>query len=546
MNTEKRNIWFLIALAVLFRLLLLQYRLAVSFDEPHYLQMAASLASGNWSGILHPYWSPGYPLVAGLLSFFIKNYEYAGRLANILLGSLMIYPVFLMSRRIWNQVVGYLAGAFIAFYPSLAFLHTSALAEPAYMFFSFLGVWLGWQTLETGNWRSALAAGICWGMAYLTKPEGVGFLLVFVGMVAGYFLFRLWKKQQKRELLRFLLAPVGFLLVALGYLIYLHGEAGYWTLSAKGLANQQFEAVSPENGAIFETLDENNTSFLMDEIYHTGTFLRQVQENGPKVQISVGALLRKYLSNIFRILKYGVPSTLTLPILILFSLGLFARPWPAASILPAIYVLTYVVFYWFGVVPLFHINERYILSLLPAIAIWVGAGIVVLAEWFSEQVKRLNLWNWRPSWLGGSLVAIFIFLLSFSPELGKILQDSRASAGEWGVPVELKMAGEWLKKHADKKPPIVMSYNKAVDFYAGNYEVRFGVSFSKDASERVLAYARNRNVGYFVITERYLRRFPNLKTWVYDKPPSALELIHEVLGPDGVRAWVFTWASSPS
>ncbi len=534
----------LVALALAFRLFLLNYRFAVSFDEPHYLQMAASLVQGHIDGLLHPYWSPGYPLVAAFFAMMLDNYELAGRLANIVLGSLTIVPVYLLAKRVFETRTALWAAGFLALYPPLAYLHTSALAEPAYMFFGFWAVWLGWRALVQRRWMPALLAGMCVGMAYLTKPEGIGFMLVYFA-VLGLILIRRMLRGRPVARFRFsLMMPVGFLLVAGWYLLYLHGEAGYWTLSAKGAANQQFEATyfTPEDDDVFEILNPERTALPMDEIYHTGTFLKNTRTSGPKVRVSPGLLLKKYVTNFFRVLKYGVPVLMTFPLLILFGLGLFSRSWGRRTAGISLYLLSFIAFYWFVLVPMFHINERYLLSMMPLAAIWIAAGFLVQSEWFSETILHLFDSAIAAAARYGVVLALaFVVGLSLLPEFGKVMQNSAAGREEWDEPVELKLAGTWLRENTIQNPPIIVSYNKAVDFYAGNYDLRSGVSWSKDSLDVFWDYARYRGAGYFAASERYLQKFPNLAPLFSGEGPEALKLLHEVTGPSGYRARIFTW-----
>ena len=534
----------LVALGLVFRLFLLNYRYAVSFDEPHYLQMAASLLQGNPAGLLHPYWSPCYPLVAALFGIFTDNYEFAGRLANIVLGSLTIIPIYLLARRVFDETVACWAAGFLAFYPPLAFLHTTALAEPAYMFFGFWSVWLGWRALVRRRWKPALLAGMSVGMAYLTKPEGIGFMLVYFAVLA---VIILWRLRGRRPVGRFrfsLMMPAGFLLVAGWYLLYLHSEAGYWTLSAKGAANQQFEATyfTPEDDDVFENITADRTALPMDEIYHTGTFIKNTGSTGAKVRVSPALLLKKYVTNFFRVLKYGVPVLMTFPLLILFGLGLFSRPWGRRSAGISLYLLSFISFYWFVLVPMFHINERYLLSMMPLAAVWIAAGFLVQAEWFNETILHLfDSAIVSAARYGLALALLFVLGLALVPEFGKVMQHSAAGREEWDEPVELKQAGLWLRQNTTQHPPVVVSYNKAVDFYAGNFDVRSGVSWSKDPLEVILDYARYRGAGYFAASERYLNKYPNLAPLFSGTGPESLQLLHEVTGPAGYRARIFTW-----
>jgi 4-amino-4-deoxy-L-arabinose transferase-like glycosyltransferase len=547
MDRKKFVISGLVALALFFRLFLLRYRFAVSWDEPHYLQMAASFAAGKWEAFFHPYWSPGLPLWVGLLNLLVPDVELAGRLTTIALGSLIVVPIYFLARELAGDQVAFWTGIFSALHPSLAFAQTAPLAEPAYMFFGFLGLWLGWLALQKNRWLFAIAAGWCWGFSYLAKPEGTGFLIVFVAFALGRAVADFFNERRVPSLLMILWAGIGFFITASPYLIYLHEQAGYWTLSAKGAANQQFEATffTKEEDDFFESLSPDNKTLPMDAIFHTGAFLQQAKNNEvPKVKISPGLLARKYATNFFRVLKYGLPQTLSLVLIILLGLGLFGKSWQPSELPLAVYIIGVLIFYWLVVVPAFHITERYLMAMLPLAGIWIAGGFVRLAEWLKEMAQSFFS-RALPARHGIILAVMICGLLFWLPEMGKVLASTPDGDTEWAEALELKEAGNWLRQHAEQQPPIMMSYNKAVDFYAGNYDVRTGVSFTQDVFARQLAYARHRGARYVIISERYVGHFPMLQQVLNSLPPE-LKLLYTTVAPSVPRAFIFEIVPHPA
>jgi len=539
------RVWPYILLAILVRLCILPLHKAISFDQAHYLRMAASMARGGWMSSFHPFWTPGFPFMAGLVSLFIRNYELAGRVTNILLGSFTVLPIMLFSREIFGRKTAIWSALFYALFPPLLLQHTTPIAEPAYVFFGFLGMWLGWRTLSSQKALLSLSAGLAFGLSYLSKPEGFGFLVVFLGITACLFILQLVKKKRPSAGIVLLVSGVGFLIAAAPYLIYLHSEAGYWTLSAKGQAVQQFQMTyfTPEADDVYEDLDADNSTFGMDEIFHDGSFLRKNSERGARVPVQLNLLVKKYFTHLYRNLKYGMPVVLTFPIFILFALGLFGRAWLKDGVLPGFYVSAFLIFFWFILLPMFMVHERYLTAMFPAVAVWVGQGMVLLKHWIEKTVGYVDPLRAKASQIGIFLTMLFICGLSFIPELAKLVQGQMEITGEWADPIEAKMAGEWIKARHSETPPILMSRNKAVDFYAGNYNAKQGVSFPLDPTERILAYGRNKNVDYFVVNERYLHNNPNIQSWI-EETPDGLELVYTYRIPDGPGIHVFAWADS--
>ena len=84
-----------------------------------------------------------------------------------------------------------------------------------------------------------------------------------------------------------------------------------------------------------------------------------------------------------------------------------------------------------------------------------------------------------------------------------------------------------------------MTLNKSVDFYAGQYDVKIGASFSYDPVEKNIAYARNRNCEYLVFSSRYLSWFGNLRPLVESMELPGLKRIYDVLDHDGIRTVIY-------
>ncbi len=536
-------LWGLLATGLVFRILLWSLHHVVSFDEAHYLNLAASLVKGEWREFLHPYWPPGYPLITAGFGLLIRNIAFAGRAVNVLFGTLTLLPVYFMARRIFGDRTAFIAGLIMALYPPIAMIHTSAWAEPTFVFFGFLGVWLGWEGLERRMSVLVLAAGMAYGLSYLCKPEGVGFFAVYLVILVSLLAFSMVRKRKTVSWASLPLLVLGFGVFASFYLVYLHAEAGYWTFSAKGAANQQFHRTffTPENDDVFRDLNEDNTSMPMDAIFHAGTFLKD-SRGKQNAGMTLPYLAEKYTTHLFRALKYDIPSMMTLIGVILFGLGLFGMPWSGRMTAPAFYFLSFLGFYWMVLFPLFVVMERYLQSMFPAVVVWMGNGVVLITGWAKSLLGNFPLSRKRAKLWGPALTVFLLVGLSFIPESAKIFRHSKSFASLDDPPEESRQAGLWIRENAKAgEAPVIMSYNKGVDFYAGNTRVREAVSFPISEDSRVLAYARHKGVDYFVVEERYLAMFPNLVSWAQGAPPGSLVCVHTSGSKGGFRAWVFTW-----
>ena len=507
----------IIFIAVLFKGMVSLFQYGVGWDEPNYLMLAKSFAEGHIGHGLHPYWSPMYPVCVALFSFVFRNIELSGRLVSLVAGTVILIPLYILSRSVFNRKIALWSVGLLAFYPPFAFLSTSAWTEPTYICFAIFGIYWGWQYLNHHRIINAVLAGLFFGFGYLTKPEGVGHFLVLFLIVLGQLLLNV--KYRRHNALLLFLYTLSFFVVAFPYMDYLKQQTGQWTLSAKVQSNQQFEANAFSEQADqydFDSLSSDNTQLPMDMIFHQGDFLNSINEgDGPQRNLGIGLLLTKYSTNLFKLWQEAIPNLFGFVLLMLSILGLFKQVWTKENFLLHLFLLSFILFYWMIVIPLFHINDRYLYPGFILSFIWMGKGLTEFQIWITKNLEILIAGFKRAvspkiiSYLGSGIAIFVVLLLTYIPEMGKIVKRDPASSYLYANAVELKRAGHWIQSHSNTTP-VIMSYNKAVDFYAGCWDIRKCVSFSNNSIDRILAYAKYKKVDFIVLSNRYSPYFPNL------------------------------------
>jgi 4-amino-4-deoxy-L-arabinose transferase-like glycosyltransferase len=470
---------------------------------------------------------------------------------NVLAGSILVILIYRLARELFNKKVARLSALFIALHPVMAYHSTQALTETLFSAVALGGVLVGWKGLNNHKLGLGLAAGLLFGCGYLLRPEGVGFLIVFAGFAVVRMLFRStkWKWGSKIVLSAF----AGFLIISAPYILYLKSATGNWTLSTKGTVNQQMEsAVYFNDGEIkdpFFHLTNNNQQLPYDMALHFGNVRELIQsDEGQKriVKISLVKYAKKYIRNIHTLIKETIPQTVTVLFLVLATLGFFGEAYDSRQKWLCVYLSGFLFFFWSVLVPMFHVNPRYLYPLLPLLFVWVGNGSLYLAQWIQSNVKKTdkNKRGLLISKSGAFIVLVMVMLFGILPGLFKLVFTERDSPDLWAEPVELKKAGLWLKENTDH-PPVLMSPNKSVDYYAGQFDMKKGASFSYDSVKRNLAYARNRKVEYLVLSGRYLEWFPNLRPFFQpDFSADGLKLVYRDQLPCGIQTKVYQLESS--
>jgi hypothetical protein len=547
-----RNDWIFLVLifagAILFRILLLTKASAVGFDEVNYLKLAASGRLNGLNHVLHAYWTPLYPLIVALFSYIVPDFEAAGRWLQILLATTIMFPLFFFVKKYYGKPVAFGTILLIAFFTFSARFSIKAETEFVYSFAAILGILLGWHVLKTQSIFKSAGVGLLFGASYLARPEGIGFYLVFAGIVLLVLLHQLFsRKNILSSILILIVSGAGCATMALPYIVYVHQETGLWTISTKGTVNQQ-GAMYVKNMAQyaenpFHVVNEDNTILLQDEIYHTGTFVKTTHEQGaPVVEIEIKELAHKVFENLYSLITKEMTGVLTVPILLLLGLGLFYNPWPKDSVWINLYLLSFIAFFWFGLIPVFHITLRYFVPLLPISFIWIASGAIHLIGWGEETLK--NAFPKWPGWPSTRLVSLALVVMlvlggAVLPELGKRMSKSEFSADEWAPAIEQKKAGLWLKEQG-MQHPIIMAYNHAVSFYAGNYEIKESIEIPENKIDRVIAYAKNRGAKYLVLDDRYKHYHPLIAD-IYEQKnvPSELKLIYFDKMKNGIKTLIY-------
>ena len=106
-------------------------------------------------------------------------------LAHVLLGGLIPIPVYLLGRDLKSRRIGAIAALLVALHPALAVspLYWSTMTEPPYVLFMLCGTYAGWRAARDGAWSWFLGMGAFFGLAYLTRPEAVAYLLALLVFV---------------------------------------------------------------------------------------------------------------------------------------------------------------------------------------------------------------------------------------------------------------------------------------------------------------------------------------------------------------------------
>lgn len=484
-------------------------------QEIRYITVAQGVLAGRgFSGIdtrfpdiIQP---PAYPFLIAALLLLGFGPVAAARGSSILTGSLLVIPIYLITRRIFGRAAARRAGWLTVVYPLFVHISGLCMTEPTFtLFIAFASLLLLLSFTHERPVRLVLGAGALLGLSFLTRPEG----LTYTAAACVLLFLNLWRGRKIRAPLaaaRAAVLVIPFLLMAVPYSFWLHAKTGHWLVAPKAVLTQVHNSVMAEAAeegwperygtrVFYERvkfgLNEQGTELRTSEAFRTLGLLpdregsvsrplrRSLIEPGHLARIILDNLQHAYLDTI----KYG----LVLPSILLgfLVLGITSRPWVPGPLLRGQGLLACFVLAG-GSWVLTYIQPRFLFPSVCFIVPWMGEGWVRFEKW-TEASLAAAASRVRKTILVGQVWVIAGLTMLMS--LVHVIEPVRRLSSIWA---EHRTAGLWLKQ-AGVEPGIVLALTPVTAFYAG---FPFDVLPYADL-DRVLAYARLNHARYLVVDE---------------------------------------------
>jgi 4-amino-4-deoxy-L-arabinose transferase-like glycosyltransferase len=227
---------------------------AIFDDGPRFLAIARALDAGAWSLALRDAFHPLYPLAtvgvhrALSLADSAPGWETAGALVSVVASAAAVAFLFLFVRDAFGRAPAWAAAVLLAVHARAIEYGSDVQSDGLYMGLLAAGIWAGWRAWRERSWLAAAGAGLASGLAYLTRPEGLGLVLVVGGLGAFAVVSRRWSWREGARWQAALGAAA--LLCVAPYALALHELTGVWTLThKKSVAGILRGDVAPTPGA---------------------------------------------------------------------------------------------------------------------------------------------------------------------------------------------------------------------------------------------------------------------------------------------------------
>jgi 4-amino-4-deoxy-L-arabinose transferase-like glycosyltransferase len=443
---------------------------AIENEGSEYCRLAENLLSGNgYRGIVanagvQLNFPPLYPVLIAALMLPLRNSELAARLVSLVAGTALVWGVFLTCRSLYGRRVAFAGAAIVALHPTLIALSASVYSEALYLTLLTFGLYWLLRTAESGGRIGAsVAAGVFFGLAYLTRPEALVLaapllvLLVVRGAVVG---------TGRRMIVAAGSVLLVLLVLAAPYVAFLSVNAGQLRWEGKGtiicaIGQRMSSGLSYREASygIGEDLREEGIHLRSNrDVLRSGAMRITNPASAFATARYFANSARRNVGRLYPLLSaeraFGAP---ILSVLVL--LGLFRTPWSRGRLAREAAIL--VLFgSALGVLLIGQeLDFRHTLVLLVILILWASKGVDELAQWVEATMGALwsGFARCRPVVVRGLIVVALCG--AAAQALGGVGDFTQSGAAQ------LKAAGLWLKQH-DPGPKRIMGTGTVVAYYA--------------------------------------------------------------------------------
>lgn len=473
--SERRIVGTLAVAAGLIRLYLVLTSYCISADGVAYIAMAREFHAGRAHDALAWVFSPLYPLLISIIYRAIPDWELAGELLSMVLGTVGVVLLYYLMREVYGRRgVAAGAAALATIHPMLAGYSASVRTEAGYIALVTAALLFVVRGAERRRTASIAGAAVLCGLAYLYRTEGIGVpTLCAVFLAGGAFLWRRWRPGWGFRAATVLIAI--FLLVAAPYLLWMRAYTGHWT-------------VGRELGVV--TMEATGSTMGHLERWRSMGY-RPATSWLTAIELDPAAYLRKVVRDFF-----GSCYSFAQALGLLLCAGLLVGLWTDRRSIVARWaeamLAALVVMYFVGFV-LTDTGPRLMLHVVPFTLGWVVMGLVEAAGWLDTRLSSTHSPLGRM--LAGPAVVAIILVALLPRTLFPLGYDQRG----------MRYAGEEIARRSGS-PAAVAGPDTRVAFYAGAGFIRLPAAPA--AGEDLCGWlAAHRLAGYLMMDDRSERRW---------------------------------------
>ena len=201
----------------------------ITWDGAEYARAAENLLSGaGYIGIRGTtlwVFPPLYSLAIAAVTLLTHNSEVAGVAVSVVSGAAFVIPVYAGAKLLYGARAALFAGAIAAMLPFAVNISVVVLADAFFLTLATTGLYFALRTVRDASPRDAVLCGAAFGLAYLTRPEGLvlGGAAILTTIVAAL----VFRDRAKRYGVCVAAAALTLAVVAAPDVAVLSGHAGH-------------------------------------------------------------------------------------------------------------------------------------------------------------------------------------------------------------------------------------------------------------------------------------------------------------------------------
>ncbi len=480
---------------------------AIFNDGPIFIEQARAMADGDWTSALGYDQHPLYPFLTMLGQRVTEDWVAAGVAISIASGVAAVLFLYALLRDAFSRRLAAIGALLLAVHP-YALTYSADVQSDGLYLAAFLGALaLLWRGLERRSVWFASGAGLVAGIAYLTRPEGAGIVLIGLCLVVFESARRRWPFPSA---VRWTIAlGLGAALSMGPYVAFLSERNGALTFSQKKSIRALFGIDSfrdwIDSGWLHTQGEAERASPRFAPPGHTPRLASVVPSpDGSARQGSNASLLSELLQNALSVGRYEIA------LVVLLGLWTLRGRMRLRGRFMLLSVAVYSVVLYGLLSQVGYVSRRHTLPLSVLLLGYGAAGVPVLGRGMLRAagvVLRVR----RPIQIRSAVAVGLISVATLS--LAKGLRPHRPNA------VSERQAAEWLLEHGISGEAVA-AYKRRVAFYA---EAPWVNPLGAPRDAPLLPYFRRQGVRYLVLDEDEQRALLEREPTV----PASLRLLHE-------------------
>lgn len=441
---------------------------------------------------------PLFPVIIAFFSYLTPDWETAGRMVSIVSGSFIGPLAFLISSAKGNSLkVSVFAGLFIAVSPLFITTSFNVWNNSLNCALLVLGVWQLTVAIKARLMRNYFLSGLSFALAYLTRPDSIVpsfFAFLFLTFSA------LKSENNKNGWKRVSAFILGFSILAVPYLFYLHASLGKWVITGRQVAAMtNLPALTGEGNY------EDANYGLTEDLTLKGDTLRRATTGGTDIRKGVIGLWMENPDRMFSSLLENIKIEWNIFVNVVpwyikflaFMTVLLHRKRFVSGNWPLFVYSTPLIFLY----PFFWADARHIYHFLFPLWLWAAEGVESLFVALRklkviERVPAISSRIWVVEYLV-YLMIIITFISYFGPkEIGpKELHYLRQ-----------KEMGVWISKNTPKDAVVMARWGR-LTFYTDRKTVMFPYA----EWEIIKKYMKKNGVTHLVVDEGFFDMRPQVR-----------------------------------